>query len=267
VAGNRSALAFEAALAELGVAASTLIDAERRALDGDGFVVLRDAMTPDECATLRDEFERAVAEAASAPPAAPAPGMREETGTRHVAGLLSRGTLFRKVAFHPRVLAAVWHVLRRDFFLPGLAGRDPLPGFGQQALHTDWTAPARTSDDGWRFDVVTALALLDDYTRENGATRLVPGSHRARSAAPKEVSAPAFVHPRQQIVVAPAGSILVFNGHVLHSGTRHASSGPRRTLQYSFAALEHRGRYASTEAAPDPTWSEAERRLVGRALD
>jgi hypothetical protein len=51
---------------------------------------------------------------------------------------------------------------------------------------------------------------------------------------------------------------------VLHSGTRHSSSGPRRTLQFTFAASEHRSRFMSTEAAPDPTWSAAERRLVDR---
>lgn len=242
---------IEAALASLGVQETTLTAAERSALDCDGFVVLREAIPPRECAALRDEFERAFAESSGAT-------MRRETGTRHVGALLSRGARFRKVAFHPRVLAAVWHVLRRDFFLPGMAGRDPLPGFGPQTLHTDWTAPAHEG----RFDVVTALALLDDYMNENGATRLVPGSHRARSAPPKEFSSPAFVHPRELRVVAPAGSILVFNGHVLHSGTRHASSGPRRTLQSSFAALEHRGRFLSTEEPPDATWSEAERRLV-----
>lgn len=251
-------LPVEDALARLGVTAATLCEAERSALDGDGLVVLRDAIALHSCELLREAFERALRESAGAPAAPAAPPMRPETGTRHVAGLLSRGAIFRRVAFHPRVLAAVWHVLRRDFFLPGMAGRDPLPGFGQQSLHTDWTAPAREG----LFDVVTAIALLDDYTKENGATRVVPGSHRARSAPPKEFSAAGFVHPRQQVVVAPAGSILVFNGHVLHSGTRHASSGPRRTLQFTFAAVEHRNRFMSTEEAPDSTWSEAELRLI-----
>lgn len=255
---SATTLSIEAALASLGVGESTLTEDERGALDRDGFLVLREAIAPSECDRLRGEFERAFAESTGAAPAEAAAGMRKETGTRHVGPLLSRGELFRRVAFHPRVLAAVWHVLRRDLFLPGMAGRDPLPGFGQQSLHTDWTAPARPD----RFDVVTALALLDDYTKENGATRLVPGSHRARSAPPKEVGDPAFVHPRELRVVAPAGSILVFNGHVLHSGTRHASSGPRRSLQYTFAAVEHRGRFMSTEERPDASWSEAERRLV-----
>jgi hypothetical protein len=255
VSQSATTLSIEMALASLGVEVSTLTEEERGALDRDGFLVLRDAIAPQDCALLRHEFERALAASSGAPPAA---GMRQETGTRLVGPLLSRGALFRKVAFHPRVLAAVRHVLRRDFFLPGMTGRDPLPGFGQQALHTDWTAPARPD----RFDVVTALALLDDYTTENGATRLVPGSHRARVAPPKEIGDPAFIHPRQQVIAAPAGSILLFNGHVLHSGTRHASNGPRRTLQYTFAAIEHRARFMSTEEAPDASWSDAERRLV-----
>jgi len=256
VARTETTLSIEAALASLGVTDTTLTEAERSALDGDGLVVLREAIAPRECDRLREEFERAIAGSSAA--TASASTSRPETGTRHVAGLLSRGAIFRRVAFDPRVLAAAWHVLRRDLFLPGMGGREPLPGFGQQALHTDWTAPAREG----RFDVLTAIALIDDFTQENGATRVVPGSHRARSAPPRELSHPDFVHPRQKIVVAPAGSILVLNGHVLHSGTRHASSGPRRTLQFSFAAAEHRNRFVSTEEAPDATWSEAERRLV-----
>src|SRR5262245_22132913 len=110
-----ASLGIEVALARLGVSATTLTEAERDALDADGFIVLREAMARAEVAGLREEFERAIEEAAGAPAVEPRePAMRKETGTRHVAGLLSRGAKIRVVAFHPRVLAAAWHVLRRD---------------------------------------------------------------------------------------------------------------------------------------------------------
>src|SRR5262249_35762467 len=156
-----------------------------------------------------------------------------ETGTRHVDGLLALEP-FRAVAFEPRVLAAAHHVLRRAFFVPSMGGRDPQPGFGQQGLHLDWSAPAQAGVAA----TATAIALLDPFTPENGPTRVVPGSHRARSLPSREAADPAFVHPREVAVVAPAGAVLVFNGHLLHSGTRHRAGGPRRTLQIVFVGLE-----------------------------
>jgi ectoine hydroxylase-related dioxygenase (phytanoyl-CoA dioxygenase family) len=144
------------------------------------------------------------------------------------------------------VLAAVRHVVRRAFFLPGIGGRDPQPGFGQQGLHPDWNSPLEERGAA----VATAIALLDPFTATNGATRVVPGSHRARSLPSRETSAPTFVHPREVAVVAPAGAVLCFNGHLLHSGTRHRSSGPRRTVQCAYAAVEHRRRFPASQAAP-----------------
>jgi len=84
------------------------------------------------------------------------------------------------------------------------------------------------------------LWLLDGFTHDNGATRIVPGTHRGTRPIDKPLAKPGSRHPQQIQLQAPAGSVLVFNGHLWHSGMRNNSTSPRRTLQCSYVADEHR---------------------------
>jgi ectoine hydroxylase-related dioxygenase (phytanoyl-CoA dioxygenase family) len=137
-------------------------------------------------------------------------------------------------AADPRVHALVESVLRRDFVLFQLAARDPRPSYGQQGLHADWLP--RQGSEPWAL--VTAIFFLDEFTADNGATRVVPGSHRRPGAVPKGLSDPAAHHPDECLITGPAGTVLVFNGHLWHSGTRNRSSGARRALQGQYLAAD-----------------------------
>lgn len=190
---------------------------QRTELDDSGYVVLPEVVDAHMLAVLRETFERAAAEQKET-------GAREG-GTRHVSFAFDAGD--------DRVAAAVGHVIARPFGLRDHGGRDPLPGFGQQGLHTDW----RPRADWEPYHVATALWLLDDFTADNGATRVVPGSHR-KGAVPKSFADPERHHPDETIVIACAGSVLVINGHLWHSGTRNRARGPRRVVQCVFVASE-----------------------------
>ena len=202
------------------------MDAEA-ALDELGYIVLERLLADEGIEALRAAFEAAFA---GDLPASSRPG----TGTRHAQGLLGRDPSFAAVAEHPRVLGLVRHVLGRPFRLFQLSGRDPRPGFGLQGLHADWMP--RTGGEPW--SVVTAIWLQDDFTRQNGATRVVPGSHLRPGLLPMSMRQPASRHPGEVVVTAPAGSVLVFNGHLCHGGTRNRSAGPRRVLQCQYVATD-----------------------------
>lgn len=219
---------FHELLSAAGVDASTLGDAERRALAADGYVVLEGVLASDALDDLRATFERLAAES---------PSPRSESGTRHVALPLGADPRFDPVIAAPRLLAAVDHVLARPFRLDQGSGRDPEPGFGLQGLHADWMP--RVPGDA--HVVATALFLLDAFTAENGATSVVPGSHVFPGPVPKSYAAPDRRHPDERRVVAPAGSVLVLNGHLWHRGTRNDSSGPRRVWQCIYRAAERFG--------------------------
>ena len=200
---------------------AALTSAEQEALDRDGYVVFPGVIDADWLGRLRKAFEEAASQDRK-------PG--KETGTRHANDLVNGDAVFEGVYSHPKILASVYHVLRCPFRLSQIGGRDPLPGFGQQGLHADWFVRAK----GEPFRVVTTICLLDDFTANNGATRLVPGTHRLLTHPPKSLAAPANRHPEQKIIIAKAGSVLAFNGHLWHSGTLNDSNLPRRVLQCVF---------------------------------
>ena len=214
-------------LAQFDITETPLTPHEREALDRDGYVVLPGVIDADWLARLRTAFESGCEKDGGAT-------VVKESGTRHLNDLGNRDPVFEGVYTHPRVLAAVHHILRDAFRVGQIGGRDPLPGYGQQGLHADWTARSK----GEPFRIVTAIWLLDDFTGENGATRVVPGTHHLLTQPPKSFADPASRHPDQRIIVAKAGSVLVFNGHLWHSGTANKSTRPRRVVQCSFVGRD-----------------------------
>lgn len=182
-------------------------------LDNDGYVVLKDAIDQAHVARLLRAFEGAPQQA---------------DGTQHV--ILGEGSpdldSWQAIERHPAILAAAEHVLKRPFRID-LHGRNPLPGFGQQGLHAD----ARPRQPKEPFSVLTALWMLDDFTIENGATRVVPGSHHLTRPLEKSLAQPSARHPDEIVVTGSSGSVLILNGHLLHSGRRNAGAGSRRAVQ------------------------------------
>jgi hypothetical protein len=212
---------FEDLLARCGVTPLTARPEENGSLDRDGFVVLPRILGGAELESLRKTFENACADAGTG-----AGG----TGTRHAEGFLVPDASLVRLVTEPRILAAVFHVLRQPFVLRQLSFRDPQPRFGAQGLHADWPSRPR----GEEFFAATAIVMLNAFTPENGATRVVPGSHRLPGMVPKSYAEPASRHPGQQIVTGTAGSVLVFNGHLWHGGTTNATNGSRRAIQMIF---------------------------------
>ncbi len=238
-------------LIQAGITQTSLLPRERETLDRDGYIVLPDVIDADWLVRLRNAFESGCEGDGGA-------SVVKESGTRHVDDLINRGTVFEGVITHPHVLAAVYHVLQDAFRVGQIAGRDPLPGYGQQGLHADWTSRAK----GEAYRIVTTIWLLDDFTSENGATRVVPGTHHLLTPPPKSFADPASRHPDQHIIVAKAGSVLVFNGHLWHSGTANRSSRRRRVLQCSFVGRDE-FRFSPIKIAAPETLSPAARLILG----
>lgn len=200
-----------------------LTEAERAALDRDGYVVLDDVLDAGEVAMMRAAADALLAGARRDP-------TRKHGGTEHLNGAHDDMTAFEAASESPLVRAAIAHVLGADHALDQLGFRGPRPGYGAQALHADDVALA----PGDAYRVAAAIVPLVGFTATNGATRVVPGSHRAPLRdAPTE---PGRAHPRERIVTARAGSAIVFNGHLWHSGTRNDSGARRDALQIVFRA-------------------------------
>jgi len=144
-------------------------------------------------------------------------------------GLVNKDPLFGVCFTHPRVLACIAYVLG-GFKLSSLNFRAALPGRGHQALHTDWGRPVAPGE----YQVCNSIWLLDDFTADNGATRVVPGSHRLGVPPRDAMPDPAAAHPGEVQLIAPAGTVVIFNSHLWHGGTRNRTGLPRRALHAYF---------------------------------
>lgn len=79
--------------------------------------------------------------------------------------------------------------------------------------------------------ICNTMWALTDFTVENGATRLVPGTHRADRAAQPYGEPVEVVH-----AVMKAGSVLVFDGSIWHGGGANRTSERRIGLAMNYCA-------------------------------
>lgn len=187
---------------------------DRAALHREGYVLLRQAIPAGWLEELRACFERGVKPSQEWP-------TPRGSDWRHAQ--LDLEPRIQATCRLPVLLDAVGELIGESFFLSQVEGREPLPGGGHQPLHRD----LHTKRPG---DTVNALAFFDDYGPGNGATRLVPGTHRP---APDE---PEPDESRAVQLQGQAGDILVFDADLLHGGSLHRGDARRRTILVGYFA-------------------------------
>jgi ectoine hydroxylase-related dioxygenase (phytanoyl-CoA dioxygenase family) len=200
-----------------------MTEQERQQLDRDGYVVLEDAMGPELLRELREaifaQFEREGDRAGHE--------FKTEEHARRLANLVNKGEVFRRAIALPRVLEGVRHVVGQDTKLSSLNARsaDPHSEDGQP-LHVDMSA----LPDERGYWVCNTVWLLDDFTTENGATRMVPGSHTWGQRPQDVLADPQAPHPDEILLTGKAGSIAVMNSHLWHGGTANRTAAPRLAM-------------------------------------
>ncbi len=172
--------------------------------------------------------------------------------TQRVYSLVGVAPIFADLVEHPRVLAICDAFLEPNYLLTASQAIDILPGETPQAFHTDdlFYSIARPRD----AVSVSTIVAVDPFTPENGATQIVPGSHRWADDAveglldridfetvpePARVPGPAAALPgelrgRVQEVVMPAGAAIVFLGTLVHRGGENRSDRPRLALSNQY---------------------------------
>jgi hypothetical protein len=200
-----------------------LTEGEKQCLDDRGYLVLDGFMSPGLRSRLRDRVEQLF----RAEGAAAGAEFKQEPGARRLANLADKGRLFHATIAHPRLLTYVRHVLGPDIKLSSLNARAPEPhATDGQPLHADMAAVA-DERGAW---VCNTVWMLDDYTPENGALRVVPGSHRWGRLPQQALADPGAVHPDQVLVTGRAGTVVVVNAHTWHAGTANRTARPRYSL-------------------------------------
>jgi ectoine hydroxylase-related dioxygenase (phytanoyl-CoA dioxygenase family) len=186
------------------------------ALRTDGAAIVSKVLGTDQLAALRAELDPWIAET---------PGGRDDfTGRRtaRTGALVARSPRARDLVMHPKIIE-----LANEFLGP-FTNKIQLhltqtikigPGQGKQPLHRDrlaWGGYIPRSIEP-QFNTIWALT---DFTPDNGATRVVPGSPGwDDDRRPDE-------HEKTQAVMS-AGSVLLYSGSVIHSGGENRTQEDR----------------------------------------
>jgi ectoine hydroxylase-related dioxygenase (phytanoyl-CoA dioxygenase family) len=236
-------------------------DEQREQLDQQGYLLLPGVLSPAQVAEVVAQAEAVWAEEGAQA------GSENylEPGVRRLANLANKGEAFRRLMVHPAVLEVVHCVLGPRVRINMLNARDALPhGTVVQPLHTDADHGAKADAQGYL--VCTAIWMLDPFTRENGATRLVPGTHRS-TALPKEVLADVLArHPDEIYVTGQPGDVFIFNGHGWHAGGANHTDRARRAILAHYARADQPQRLNQKESlspSVQAALSPLEREVLG----
>ena len=190
-------------------------------LDRDGYAVVESLLSTDEAAAVRNGLREILDRTPT--------GRNDFEGynTRRIYALFAKTRAFDALALHPLLLGVLDAILGPSYQLSAPTGIEIGPGEKAQFLHMDdgiYPLPRPHPEV-----VLNSMWALDDFTVENGATRVVPGSHRWTDRIP--------VDPDETVpVTMPAGSVLFIVGSLWHGGGENRTDRPRLGVLLEYAA-------------------------------
>lgn len=235
----------------------TTIDDHAARVADLGYTVVEDAIAPellDALAASLDHLERVLGTG---------PGTNSFEGHRtvRVYNLLAHDSVWQQVPVHEHVLPIVERVLDPGCLVSSLSSIRIGPGETAQMIHADdQLIPIPRPHPPV---VCNSMWALTDFTAENGATRLVPGSHRADHApdlATAYDSIPAEM---------PRGSVLIWDGALWHGGGANSTDADRIGIAMNYCAgyiRQQENQLLGIPRAVAATFPTRLRRLVGYSV-
>ena len=151
---------------------------------------------------------------------------------RRVWNLLNKGQVFVDMVQHPLVMKVFGKILGRQFILGSFAANRLLSGAPGQEPHIDYPYWDLHDPDEFPAGInagfhmnCQSLISLHEFTAENGATAVVPGSQTRGLYPSKET-----FHDEHIQLTCPPGSLLLFVGMIWHCSMPNNSSGERTSV-------------------------------------
>ena len=235
-----------------------LADRVAQSVNRDGFAIVTDLLDLPTCQALTEEVDRVERD------------HRVEFGkndfegfrTRRIFNLIQRSPRFRDLVIEPTLLEMVECLLGVDFLLSGTTSMHLGPGETPQLLHAD--DGMITLPRPHVATLITTLWALTDFRADNGATRLVPGSHlRPEMPRPGE---------KHETIAAemPAGSVLLLHGSTWHGGGANSTQEDERYgLSIQFVAgwcRQQQNLMLGTDAEVVASYPRKLQELIGYSL-
>ncbi len=189
-------------------------------VEGQGYVVLPDLITPEEAKTARDlvlqlaDRERQTGELVT------------QKAKERLYGLIYKGEIFRKLVQHPTVLSAIEAILGEDLILGGFSAHILHPQAKRMGVHVDYPYWAMTSPyPPYPILEIQVIWLVEDFTEESGAPLFTPSSH-------KLAIEPNLEHFEQtaQKITGKAGSAIISHGLCWHDTSVNSTDLPRVSI-------------------------------------
>ena len=183
-----------------------------RELAMNGWTVVRDAASKE----FNDRFRKTIL------------GINEKGSNM----LLAKDPIFAEAIMNPKLMAMAEFSVGRGFLISQVAASVRAKGSDQLGLHADnnWLPapfPAHNM-------LLTGCWACDEFTKENGSTRLIPGSHTLRR------------HPRPDEIAAgngaiavecPPGSVAMWDGNIWHGNWPRKTDGERVVCHITYTRL------------------------------
>lgn len=206
-------------------------------IKSNGYALLPNVFSRSECEHFKELLEADSAKYSPLHAGAASKtthGLQDKSLEKVVYNMHNKHPDYMKLFTQPDCLSVVGAMLQEGsyknseaFHLLNISARCPLKGNPGQQLHLDSNLP------GGDFPIIMiVLYMLDDFTREGGATQVVPGSHRRAGYA-----ADGAKYDDQIVVEGSQGSALVYNGALWHGG------GPKQTDGTRWAVVLGYGRW------------------------
>ena len=190
----------------------------------DGYTIVEDAIEADLLDALSGDLLRLERELGIEP----ARNAFEGHHTVRVYNLLARGEIYARIPVHDNVLPVVERVLDTGCLVSSLSSIAIDPGETAQPIHADdQLIPIPKPHPP---TVCNSMWALTDFTEENGATRIIPGSHLADHS-------PEFgTHYDSIAAEMPRGSVLIWHGSLWHGGGANRTDTRRVGVAMNYCA-------------------------------
>jgi ectoine hydroxylase-related dioxygenase (phytanoyl-CoA dioxygenase family) len=185
-------------------------------LEEQGYCLVHDALDAAALQTLRDALVHVAADEI----ANGTDYVYEDGSNQRVWVLLNKGRVFEELVQNEIALDLVGHLLSPGFLLSNVNANIAGPGGKPMFLHsdTDYVPPPFPP----YAMVCNVMWFLDDFTDENGATRIVPMSHKLRHP-------PDYAKRYNTVAVTgPRGTAMVFHGGLWHQTGANRSTDQKR---------------------------------------
>jgi ectoine hydroxylase-related dioxygenase (phytanoyl-CoA dioxygenase family) len=190
----------------------------------DGYTIVEDAIEED----LLDALDAGLRRLEVDLRVVPAQNDFEGSQTVRIYNLLVHGKVFERVPVHPNVLPVVESVLDTGCLISSLSSIAICAGETPQPIHADdQLMPIPKPHPP---TVCNTMWAVTEFTEANGATRIIPGSHKADAS-------PVYGQHYDSIPAEmPRGSVLVWHGSLWHGGGPNTTGERRVGIAMNYCA-------------------------------